>query len=115
SSPLAALVQLNNPQTVEAARSLAGRILEMELENPEAVAGTLFRILTSRKPSAKERRIVANLYQQQFEYFQKDPEATEAFLSIGQLNSTQEKRTELAAWASVANTLFSFDECVVKR
>ncbi|MFT5300729.1 MAG: hypothetical protein ACI814_001510 [Mariniblastus sp.] len=115
SSPLAALVQLNNPQSVEAARKLAERLMSAHGDNPKLMATQMFRTLTSRFPTAKESEILDSLYQSQLNYFTDDESAATSFLAIGATPSETETPSELAAWAAVANTLFSFDECVMKR
>ncbi|MDC0935598.1 DUF1549 domain-containing protein [Pirellulales bacterium] len=115
SSPLASLVQLNNPQTVEAARKLAEKLLAQYGDDREKVAVGLFRTLTSRFPAAEERAILASLYDAQLKYFRNDAAASSAFLGVGASKSSTDRPAMLAAWAAVANTLYSFDECVMKR
>lgn len=118
SSPLAALVQLNNPQTVEAARELASRLIQSsksEKSKGSSVATDMFRTLTSRSPTDQELEILNSLYESQLEYFRSDKKATKAFLDVGHTKTKTKAPAKLAAWASVANTLFSFDECVMKR
>jgi len=115
SSPLAALVQLNNPQTVEASRKLAERMISKHDGKVNKVAVDLFRVLTSRFPTERERIIVESLFDDQRQYFKEHEKACEEFLAVGESKSETEDPVKLAAWASVANTLFSFDECVMKR
>ena len=115
SSPLAALVQLNNPQTVEASRALAEKLMLEHGNNASQLASDLFRTLTSRIPSEKELGIVVTLYDSQLTYFLEDEKATKDFLGVGDSKTGSASPASLAAWASVANTLFSFDECVMKR
>ena len=120
SSPLAALVQLNNPQTVEASRSLAAKLIERrtdedgKTDNARATVD-LFRTLTSRAPDEKETGIIKSLFEAQLEYFESNEDATKAFLGVGESKAEFEQPEVVAAWASVANTLFSFDECVMRR
>jgi len=115
SSPLAALVQLNNPQTVEAARELASRLIKRSQSQGSSVPTDMFRTLTSRSPTDHELEILNSLFESQLEYFRGDQKATKAFLDVGYTKTKSEAPARLAAWASVANTLFSFDECVMKR
>jgi hypothetical protein len=115
SSPLAALVQLNNPQTVEASRKLAEKLLAIHGDNRPNVVVDLFRSLTSRFPTEQEQAIIETLFESQLKYFQDDESATKSYLDIGQSNSETNEPAKLAAWASVANTMFNFDECVMKR
>jgi hypothetical protein len=115
SSPLAALVQLNNPQTVEASRALAAKLISEHGNDAAKLASDLFRTLTSRVPSDKELSIVKTLFDSQLKYFEENEKATESFIGVGESKTESESPASLAAWASVANTLFSFDECVMKR
>ncbi len=115
SSPLAALVQLNNPQTVEASRKLAEKLIAQHGDDQAKIIVDLFRTLTSRFPAQREIAILQTLFDQQLEGFQKDPTAAQEFLEVGQSKSPTENPAELAAWAAVVNTLYSFDECVMKR
>ena len=120
SSPLAALVQLNNPQTVEASRNLANKLIKSSTTqsgepNHSQVAIDLFRTLTSRMPDDREAQITESLFESQLEYFKGDQSATQKFLAVGESKIESKDPAVLAAWASVANTLFSFDECVMRR
>ncbi|MFK7768931.1 MAG: DUF1553 domain-containing protein [Mariniblastus sp.] len=118
SSPLAALVQLNNPQTVEASRKLAEKVMADHRANEESkskITTDIFRTLTSRFPTEKERGILESLFDSQLKYFEDNETATNAFLAVGDSKSTIDTPAALAAWSSVVNTLFSFDECVMKR
>ncbi len=115
SSPLAALVQLNNPQTVEASRKLAEQLLKQHGDDKSKIVVDLFRTLTSRFPTPEESSILESLFDQQVTNFQNDNTAAQQFLDVGQTKSPTDQPVELAAWASVVNTLFSFDECVMKR
>ncbi len=115
SSPLAALVQLNNPQTVEASRKLAERLISKHGDDRSKISVELFRTLTSRFPSEREQSIIDALWTSQLEYFQNNEAASRAYLDVGQSKSETSEPARLAAWASVVNTLFSFDECVMKR
>lgn len=114
-SPLAALVQLNNPQTVEASGALAQKLLSKHGDKQKQIVVDLFRSLTSRKPNEKEIAIITKLYKKQRQYFQKNKQAAQAFLKVGKLQIKTDQPIELAAWATVVNTMYNFDECVMKR
>ncbi len=121
SSPLQAFVMLNGPQFVEASRMLAQKLLIQNKDltgdaQANSVLNDLFRTLTSRTPTPAELQILSELYTQELATFTQHPEQASAYLKVGDtpkdesLNSNQ-----LAAFAVVANTLFNFDECVIKR
>jgi hypothetical protein len=106
---------LNNPQTVEASRKLAEKLTGDNGADKNAIGSDLFRLLTSRKPSEREQKIVVELFEAQYEYFKNSTDATSAFLAVGDSKLESKEPAVIAAWAAVANTLFSFDECVMRR
>lgn len=116
STPLQALVMLNDPQYVEAARVLAEKCLKESKGDAAESIRTAFRLMTSRTPSAKETDLLSRLYQDQKTHFEANPDSTKAFLSVGdsardeQLDSAQH-----AALTVVVQELMNFDECVMKR
>jgi hypothetical protein len=116
SSPLQALVLLNDPQFVEAARLLAQNMIKKHGQNSDDLIEEMFRVLTSRRPSGGEREILKKLYDEQLAGFQRDPTRAEKFLKTG---DTPRDKTipppRLAAATVLANALMNFDECVTKR
>jgi hypothetical protein len=115
-TPLQALVLLNDPQFVEAARVLAEKLIGQQGSTVESRLAAAFRMLTSRVPTAKESEILLNLYGDQREHFAKSPEGTKALLAVGETPRDETiDATDLAATAMVVRLLFNFDECVTKR
>ena len=116
SSPLQALVLMNDPQLVEAARILGQRLLKKHAENSAAMLGEMFRMLTGRKPRDSEKKILNRLYKEQLDFFQANPEQAENFLKTGDAAADKELApARLAAAGAVANVLLNFDEAVMKR
>ncbi|MCP4190426.1 MAG: DUF1553 domain-containing protein [Planctomycetaceae bacterium] len=116
SSPLQALVLLNDPQFVEAARVMAERLLQKLGDEPVEIVREAFEELTSRAATEQEVQILIRLWDQQLKYFQANPKRTIAFLQMG--DSAQDESlnaASVAAAASVMSTLLNYDECVVKR
>ena len=115
-SALQACVLLNGPQFVEAGRVLGQVLLKKHGENTGALVNEMFRRLTSRYPSDREREILVRAFQEQLEYFQADPKRAEAFLKVGQAGRDKAlPAVRVAAAGMLANTLMNFDECVMKR
>ncbi|MCA9147524.1 MAG: DUF1553 domain-containing protein, partial [Planctomycetales bacterium] len=75
SSPLQAFVMLNGPQFVEASRQLAHRQLQQTPDKPEQAVLQMFRLLTSRSPSAQEQQILLKLYEANRDRFAAQPKA----------------------------------------
>ncbi|MCA8987721.1 MAG: DUF1553 domain-containing protein, partial [Planctomycetaceae bacterium] len=73
SSPLQAFVMLNGPQFVEASRQLAHRQLQQTPDKPEQAVLQMFRLLTSRSPSAQEQQILLKLYEANRDRFAAQP------------------------------------------
>ncbi|MCA9117090.1 MAG: DUF1553 domain-containing protein [Planctomycetaceae bacterium] len=116
SSPLQALVMLNGPQFVEAARVLAATLVEQHGEDADAALADLFRRLTSRLPGEEESAILRELFDRQLARFQAAPATAKQYLTNGDapLKETLDlPRT--AALAVVASTLMNYDETVIRR
>jgi hypothetical protein len=115
-TPLQALVLLNGPQFVEASRALAERLQREHAGDPAALVTSAFRTLTSRPPEDAEQKILLRLFNEQIGYYRAHPEAVTAFLAIGDTPAEASLKTpELAAAATVINTLMNHDAFAVKR
>jgi hypothetical protein len=113
STPLQALVLLNDPQYVEAARVLATRV--MAAATPADQIALAFRTLTSRRPAPEELTLLTTLYAEEVARFQKDRQAAEKLLAVGEAPTPKVNVPETAALAVVASTVMNFDEALVKR
>jgi hypothetical protein len=81
-TPLQALVLLNDPQYVEAARAMALRALTLGSSGDEQVR-SLFRLATRRPPQEDELQTLLGFYQQELELARAAPQQGDAFLSVG--------------------------------
>ena len=116
SSPLQAFVLMNGPQFVEAARALSQRLLEKHGDDTAAMLDGMFRTLTSRMPRGDELQTLLDLMEQQQRAFEASPARAEEYLRVGDWKADAKvPPARLAAAASVANMLFSYDECVIRR
>ena len=121
-SPLQALVLMNDPQFIEAARMLGEKMMHFD-PNPNGVAGSVekriaygFEALTSRKPRENELLELKKLYNLQYNYLKYAPEEAEKLLSVGEYARDMALETAaLAAYTVVATTLMNFDEFSMKR
>ena len=114
-TPLQALVLMNDPQFVEAARSLAQRIMLEGGSTSESRIAYAFRLATSRSPRADEIQVLSEAFTQQLEAFSKDPESAEKLLKVGAFQAKPEfNRSELAAWTTIASMILNLDETVTK-
>lgn len=115
STPLQALVVMNDPQFVEASRVLAQRMLK-QTGNLDAKLSYGFMALTSRRPSSKEMKILKDLYQEELADFRTNPGRVRAILSTGEHPVDKLiNPSDLAAGTIVASTMMNFDEFLIKR
>jgi hypothetical protein len=111
-----ALVLLNDPQFVEAARKIGERILTEGGPDLESRIRYACRLLTSRTPSDSERRILERLYREQRALFERDASAAASLLKVGQSSRDPSLNpVDLAASAVLADALLNFDDTVIQR
>jgi hypothetical protein len=114
-TPLQALVLLNDPEFVEAARVLAQRVLH---ETKPDQAGRLryaFRLCTGRFPKERELRILTRVLNRQQEHYRRDRQAAQELVSAGEAPRPAERDVaELAAWTAVSNLLLNLDETITR-
>jgi hypothetical protein len=115
-SPLQAVVMMNDPQFVEAARVLAQKLVQQHQDDTTAIIVDMFRLLTSRRPTAAETTVLGKLVEEQTAYFEQDPKRAETFLKTGDTaRDPKIPAVRLAAIGMLANALMNFDECVIRR
>jgi len=116
STPLQALVLLNDPQFVEAARAMAERI---QVEGGLEIRGQIqyaFRLTTGRKGTSREIKLLEDLYKQQYNRFLLDKKSAKAFISVGEFRvPVNIDIPKTAALATVASTLLNHNETYMKR
>jgi len=115
-TPTQALVLMNDPQFVEAARVLAERIQNEGGEDFDMQLQYAFRLLCSRKATTNEIELLTKQYHIALAKYQKEPAAAKTLLEIGEYPFDEHlDKIETAALAIVANTLMNFDEAYMKR
>ena len=113
-SPGAALVLMNDPQFVEAARHLAEHLLQQRRTDAARIDYGFERVI-ARKPTNDERAIVMNMLSAFRTRYQEDPESASQLVGVGESVSQSAGNVgELAAWTLVANTLLNLDETISK-
>jgi hypothetical protein len=116
STPLQALVLLNDVQFVEASRVLAESLTRRFPGDPAGRIGEAFRRLTSRVPDSRERDVLQRLYEAQLALYRSHPELAEKLVSTGEHPRTPGLApAEVAATTLVVTTLMNHDEFVTKR
>ncbi len=116
STPLQALVLLNDPQFLEAARVLAEQTIRAHGDNLGARVDDAFRHLTGRAPQPREQEILTRLLTEQLDYFKTQPEAAAKYLAIGERPRDAALPAEqVAATTVMTSAVMNHDEFVMKR
>jgi len=114
-TPLQALVLLNDPQMIEAARALATNTVEKFPDNVEKQLGYVFQKATSRLPDAEEMVMLTEHYKDMRSKMDNGVFEAPEYMAIGEFKqdaSLPEK--ELASLALVAHTIFNLDETITR-
>jgi hypothetical protein len=107
-TPLQALVTLNDPVFVEAARALAKRMVSSDSTSFEKGIETGYRLLMFKEISNDKLAVLVQLYQDALQIYQADTAAVKAMTK--EKNGTH----QLAAMTVVANALLNLDEVITK-
>ncbi len=115
-TPLQALVLLNDPQFVEAARVLSEHVQCQDRKNLDQYLKRIFRLLTSHYPNMDEINLLKQCYQTIYERFRQDTDAANALLQVGEypLDSTLES-TKIATLTVVVNMVMNSAGFYMKR
>lgn len=115
-TPLQALVLLNDPTYVEAARQLAVRIIRESGPTAEGRLALACRASLSRGPTPAEKSLLLELLTSAINQFAKQPAAADELLRVG--NAPQVKdisAPELAAWTTLCSLLLNLDEALTRH
>jgi hypothetical protein len=111
---LQALVTLNDPQCIEAARHLASQAIQASSE-PQARVNYMMQRLVSRNATEREWPIIERSLQQLSDYYAGNPADSQALLQLGETPpDTNLPAAELAAWTMLGNQLMNLDEVLNK-
>jgi hypothetical protein len=114
-TPLQALVLMNDPTYIEAARHLASTALRQGgRRDQERIAFTSLRVL-GRTPSVKEMPIWMRTLARQRAIYAGDPDAAARLLSVGESALPAETPAELAAWTNIATMMLTLDEAITRE
>lgn len=114
-TPLQALLLMNDPQYVEAARCFAERILREGGKTDEARIAWALECATCQPPSTDDIADVRALLQSERKAFAAEPEAAKQLIAIGVGKATADcAPDELAAWTMAANLILNLDAVLTK-
>ena len=115
-TPLAALVMLNDPSYVEAARVLAEQAIRSGGDTDQDRISWLLERSLARLPNDQETEVLVTLLEDQRQHFERHKQDATQLVSTGlhrlpiDLNGV-----ELAAWTSVARTVFNMHEFIARN
>ena len=110
-TPLAALVLLNDPSFLVAARELASRSLDSvdDTNDTAAVIDQMFLRTVSRTAQPRERQLLRELFESQRSYYEQNP------TSAAELLEREEASPQLAAWTAVARAVLNTNEIMSRN
>ena len=114
-TPLQALVTMNDPAYVEAARHLSARMILHGSDVDDRLEFG-FRLVTARHPSSGEKSILRDTLKKYLTKYQADQEAAKKLITVGE-SPVDDKLNppELAAYTMVASLLLNLDETLNKN
>ena len=114
STPLQALVLLNDPQMLEAARVLAEKLSIEKLSDNEKIEKA-FRLIICRKVKTKEKEILLAYFENEKKKFQQSATKAESFLKAGEYGHEKimDKATAAALMQAI-HTIYNMEEAITK-
>ncbi|MCB1076602.1 MAG: DUF1553 domain-containing protein, partial [Verrucomicrobiae bacterium] len=114
-TPLQALVTMNDPQFIEAARQLAQKAMRDSAGDAAKTVDYLARRVLARPLRAEESAILTESHRSLLAHYRTHPEDTTALLAIGESDPDPKlEAAQLAAWTMVGNQLMNLDEVLNK-
>jgi hypothetical protein len=114
-TPLQALVTMNDPQFVEAARNLAQHAMQQAKGDQDGITKYIASRVLCRPLKAEEVTIIQSSLKDLQDYYQSKPEDAAALIAVGatKADATLDAR-QLAAWTMVCNQIMNLDEVLSK-
>jgi hypothetical protein len=114
STPLQALIMMNDPAVLEASRVFAQHLMNDPSDMPAKIS-MAFRRIICRKPTEKEQQILANYYQEQLQSFQQKKLDASITLKVGEYPMDERQdANQVAALMKVIETIYNMEEAIVK-
>jgi len=114
-TPLQALVTLNDPQFVEAARVFAERILTRPGNDRERIAWAILEA-TSREATPAEIDLLTKTLARERTRYRANPSAASALISVGESpRKAALESAEHAAWTQLASVLLNLSEVITRN
>jgi hypothetical protein len=114
--PQQALVLLNDPEFVEAARVFAAKTLADGGNNDASRAAWAFERATGRKPKGAEAAVLGEVLEKHRKEFADKPDEAKKLLAVGNAPLPKDVAPdELAAWTSVCRVILNLHEAITRQ
>ena len=115
-TPQQALVLLNDPTYVEAARVFAQRIINEGGTDSTKRLNWAFETALSRQATKQESNVLLDVYGKHLVMFQADTDSARSLVAVGNATTpTQVDVAEHAAWTSIARIIFNLHESITRN
>jgi len=115
-TPQQALVLLNDPTYVEAARVFAQRIINEGGTDSTQRLNWAFETALSRQATKQESNVLMDVYGKHLVMFQADTDSARSLVAVGNATTpTQVDVAEHAAWTSIARIIFNLHESITRN
>jgi len=113
-TPLQALVLLNEPLMLEAARVFAERLMLEPISSSDKIIKA-FRTIVCRKPKKEELDLLINYFEDEKAAFGQSPDKAAKFIKVGEYRHEEiADVVSLAALMQVVQTIYNMDESITK-
>jgi hypothetical protein len=113
-TPLQALVLMNDPVVLEAARVFAEKLMKEDISFEEKISFA-FRTIVCRKPKDEEMHLLVNYYADEKMKFKASSEDAKKFIQAGEYPKAEiDDVSSLAALMQVIHTIYNLEESITK-
>ncbi len=114
--PQQALVLLNDPEFVEAAKAFAARTIKEGGDSDSAKLAWAFTRATNRSPKPLETKVLLALLKKHRDHFAANVTDAKKLLNVGDMPAPKDDRPEeLAAWVSVCRAILNLHETITRQ
>jgi hypothetical protein len=114
-TPLQALVMMNDPAVLEASRVLAQNLLAGSSSSMDQNIATAFRRIICRIPTAGEKKILDEFYQEQLQLFEQKKLNAATTLKVGEYPADSSlNQNQVAALMKTVSMIYNMEEAIVK-
>ena len=113
-TPLQALVTLNDPQFIEAARALADRALEIGGDSDDSRVAFIAERVLARPLTGDETAILKKSLADLSDWYRARPDDAKALITVGDSKPRAADPIQLASWTMLTNELMNLDEALCK-